>query len=90
MPGGMTLLVTATVALGGLALSLNMKNKTLPLKYPLRIVGVVQLVALLNFWLVPGSFPYSVACHSEELMTIGYTVMLATPVMLVIGYDILD
>ena len=49
MPGGMTLLVTAVVALGGLALSLNMKNKTLLLKYPLRIVCVVLLVALLYF-----------------------------------------
>lgn len=90
MPGGMALLVTAAVALGGLALSLNMKNKTLPLKYPLRIVCVVQLVALLYFWLVPGSFPYSIARHSEELMTIGYTVMLATPVMLAVGYYILN
>ena len=90
MPSSITLLATAAVALGGLALSLNMKNKTLPLKYPLRIVCVVQLVALLYFWFLPGSFPYSVARHSEELMTIGYTVMLATPVMLAVGYYILN
>ncbi len=90
MPGSITLLLTAVVALGGLALSLNMKNKTLPLKYPLRIVCVVQLVALFYFWLVPGSFPYSVARHSEELMTIGYVVMLTTPVMLAVGYYILN
>ena len=90
MPDSITMLVTAAVTLGGLALSLNMKNTTLPLKYPLRIVCVVQLVALLYFWFVPGNFPYSVARHSEELMTIGYVVMLATPVMLAVGYYILN
>ena len=90
MPSNFALLITALVALGGLVLSLNMKNKTLPLKYPLRIVCVVQLVALLYFWLVPASFPYSVARHSEELMTIGFVGMLATPVMLAVGYYILN
>jgi hypothetical protein len=31
-----------------------------------------------------------VARHSEELMTIGYVVMLTTPVMLAMGYYILN
>ena len=42
------------------------------------------------FWLIPSAFPYSIARHSEELMTIGYVGMLAMPVMLTVGYYILN
>jgi len=56
----------------------------------LRIVGVIQLVTLVYFWLSPAAFPYSIARHSEERMTIGYVVMLSTPVMLAMGYSILN
>lgn len=90
MPSGVTLVITTLVTLAALALSLTMKGATLPLKYPLRIVGVVQLVAVAYFWWSPAGFPYSVARHSEELMTIGYVVMLFTPVMLAMGYYILN
>jgi len=90
LPSGTILTVTTVVTLLGLALSFRMKNAQLPLKYPLRIVGVVQLVTLFYFWITPGAFPYSVARHSEELMTIGYVVMMSTPVMLAVGYYLLN
>ncbi|MFN5350602.1 MAG: hypothetical protein ACK5A0_13890 [Polaromonas sp.] len=90
MPSGLTLGITTLGVLASLALSLKMKGATLPLKYPLRIVCVVQLVAVLYFWWSPEGFPYNVARHSEELMTIGYVVMLGTPVMLAMGYYILN
>lgn len=90
LPSPFTLGITTLITLAGLALSLNMKGATLPLKYPLRIVCVVQLIAVLYFWWSPAGFPYSVARHSEELMTIGYVVMLGTPVMLGMGYYILN
>lgn len=90
MPSMMMLWVTGGVTLAGLALSLTMKGATLPLKYPLRIVCVVQLITVLYFWWVPGNFPYSIARHSEELMTIGYVIMISTPVMLAVGYYILN
>jgi hypothetical protein len=90
MPGSMTMLLTAAATLVGLVLSLRMDNASLPLKYPLRIVCTVQAIALAYFWLSPATFPYSIARHSEELMTIGYVVMLATPVMLAVGYYILN
>ena len=67
-----------------------MKGATLPLKYPLRIICVVQLVAVFYFWWSPAGFSYSVARHSEELMTIGYVVMLGTPAMLGMGYYTLN
>lgn len=90
MPSTTALVVTTVLALLGLVLSMRMRDAALPLKYPLRIVCVVQLITLAYFWLTPTAFPYSVARHSEELMTIGYVVMLATPVMLGVGYYILN
>jgi len=88
-PGRITLVVTALVMLLALAASLRMKGAQLPLKYPIRIVAVIQLITVAYFWLSPAAFPYSIGRHSEELMTIGYVVMLATPVMLGVGYYIL-
>lgn len=90
MPGPTTMIITALVTLAGLALSLRMKNASLPLKYPLRIVCVLQIITLIYFWLSPERFPYSIARHSEELMTIGYVVMFSTPLMLAVGYYILN
>ena len=90
MPSMTTLWVTAGITLAGLALSLNMKGASLPLKYPLRIICVLQLITVIYFWWTPGNFPYSIARHSEELMTIGYVLMLSTPVMLAVGYYILN
>lgn len=82
--------VTAAVTLILFLSSLRMKDAMLPLKYPMRIVCVVQFVTLIYFWVSPSSFPYAIARHSEELMTIGYVVVLATPVMLSMGYYILN
>ncbi|MBW8721088.1 MAG: hypothetical protein JF626_04070 [Polaromonas sp.] len=90
LPGQTTLVITALVTLAVFALSLRMKDAKLPLKYPIRIVCVLQFVALGYFRLSPSSFPYSISRHSEELMTIGYGVMVATPVMLAMGYYILN
>ncbi|MEO8388088.1 hypothetical protein [Polaromonas sp.] len=90
MPGPTTMVVTALVTLAAFALSLRMKDAQLPLKYPIRIVCVLQFVALGYFWFSSTEFPYSIARHSEELMTIGYGVMVATPVMLAMGYYILN
>lgn len=84
------MLVTAVITVIAFFLSLRMKQQTLPLKYPVRIVCAVQFVALVYFWFTPSVFPYTIARHSEELLTIGYVVILATPVMLAMGYYILN
>lgn len=90
LPSATTMLVTTVVTAAGLVLSLFIRNEKLPLKYPLRIVCVIQAVTLAYFFFTPGTFPYTIARHSEELMTIGSVVMLATPVMLAVGYYILN
>ncbi|MES2509018.1 MAG: hypothetical protein V4625_03770 [Pseudomonadota bacterium] len=90
LPTRPIMLVTAIVTALLFALSLGMKNASLPLKYPLRILCVVQAATLIYFWISPDQFPYTIARHSEELMTIGYVVIFATPVMLAMGYYILN
>lgn len=90
LPTPTIMLVTTVITVMAFLLSFRMKKESFPLKYPVRIVCVVQFVALLYFWLTPGVFPYTIARHSEELLTIGYVVILATPVMLAMGYYILN
>jgi hypothetical protein len=90
LPGRSNLVITAAVCLLGLALSLRIKGAALPLKYAVRIVCSLQLLAVLYFWLAPSGFPYSIGRHSEQLMTTGWVVMLATPVLLAMGYYILN
>lgn len=90
LPGAATMVVTTVVVLLAFALSLRMNDARLPLKYPLRIVCAVQLITLVYFWLKPLGFPYDIARHSEELMNIGYVGMLSMPVMLAVGYYILN
>jgi len=90
LPGTTTMGVTLAVTLVALGLSQRMKKATFPLKYPLRIACAVILVSLAYFSGWATHFPYTIARHSVELLTIGYVVMLATPVMLAMGYYILN
>lgn len=89
-PSTVTMAVTAIVVVLGFAVSLRMNDALLPLKYPLRIVCAVQFITLMYFWFVPRGFPYDIVRHSEELMNIGYVGMLSMPVMLAVGYYILN
>lgn len=89
-PARNTLAITAVVTALAFAASFRMTRATFPLKYPVQIISVIQAVALLYFWWTPKTFPYNIARHSEELMTIGYVVMLIAPVMLGMGYYILN
>ena len=82
--------VTTAATLLILALSFRMKNKITPLKYLLQIICGVQVCTLIFYQLNPARFTGSIARHSEELMVMGFVVMLATPVMLAIGYYILN
>lgn len=90
LPSMMTMGVVLVLALLGWLLSFNLKKASFPLKYPLRIVCVVLLVSLAYFSVWAPNFPYTIIRHSVELLTIGYVGMLATPVMLGIGYYILN
>ncbi|GKT18684.1 hypothetical protein AVHY2522_19750 [Acidovorax sp. SUPP2522] len=90
LPGMAGMAAAAGMVVVLLLASLRMRKASLPLKYPMRIIGVVQAFALAYFWFIPQHFPYTISRHSEELMFIGYVMMVATPVMLGAGYYILN
>jgi hypothetical protein len=89
-PNFIAVFVTTAAALLGFAVSLMIKKSYLPVKYPLRIICAVQLITLLYFWMSPTDFLYSIEDHCEELLAIGYIVMLAIPLMLAMGYYVLN
>lgn len=90
LPGllGMGCAAVAVVAM--FWVSSRLRDDSLPLKYPLRIVAVVQAVALAFFVFAPTQFPHTISRHSEELLVIGYATMVAVPVMLAAGYYLLN
>jgi len=90
IPGLTNFATTTAATLLVFALSFRMKNKTTPLKYLVQIMCGVQICTLIFYQLNPARFTGSIARHSEELMVMGYVVMLITPVMLAIGYYILN
>ena len=89
LPSQTIMTVTVILTAVAFAATFAMKRATFPLKYPLRIICVIQFATLAYFWWAPNPFPYNIARHSEELMTIGFVVMLITPVMLAMGYYVL-
>lgn len=90
MPTDALMLGTLVAVVAAAAGTTLLRGAALPLRYPVRIMCAVQAVALAYFWFAPERFPYGIARHSDELMRIGYLLMMATPVMLSIGYYILN
>jgi hypothetical protein len=79
----------ALLTFGVLALTTGMNNSKLPLKYLLRIICAVQLISLGFFWYVPSQFPYTIPDHMRDIISMGYMMLLAIPVLLAIGYYLL-
>lgn len=89
MPDFSMKLVSAILTFLVFALTTRMGNKLLPLKYLLRILCAVQTVALVFFTYLPSQFPYSIPDHMRDLISMGYMLILAIPVLLAIGYYLL-
>ncbi|MFT5589141.1 MAG: small-conductance mechanosensitive channel [Bradyrhizobium sp.] len=90
MPSFTTKLISALATFVVFALTSNMSRDRIPLQYLLRILCVVQALALLFFWYAPSQFPYSIPDHMRALVSMGSMLMLAIPVMLAIGYYLLE
>jgi hypothetical protein len=90
MPSFTTKLSSALATFVVFALTSSMNSDRLPLQYLLRIVCVVHALALLFFWYAPSQFPYSIPDHMRYIISMGNTLMLAIPVMLAIGYYLLE
>ena len=90
LPSGWTLLITTIISLAAFAASFRMNGRMFPLKYLVRILCVVQGYALLFFWLQPSRYPYNISNHANELAHMGYVLLLDIPVMLALGYYVLN
>lgn len=89
MPDFAMKLVSALVTFLLFALTTRMRSKLLPLKYLLRILCTVHTAALIFFTYLPSQFPYSIPDHMRDLISMGYMLILAIPVLLAIGYYLL-
>ena len=89
MPSFAAKVASALLTFGVFALTTRMSNDKLPLKYLLRIVCTVQTISLTFFWYVPSQFPYTIPDHMRDVISMGYMLILAIPVLLAIGYYLL-
>lgn len=90
MPGQSTWLVTALLSGVAFLLSSRLEDRRLPLRYLIRILCFIQMLALLFFLIMPSQFPYGVADHLDDLAQVGYSVSLVVPVLLTLGYYLLN
>ncbi|CAN7407005.1 hypothetical protein LJR189_002478 [Acidovorax delafieldii] len=81
---GAALAAVLTVVAWGLALRL--RGRWLPAQYLVRVLCVVQALALLYFWFAPMPFPHLVLNHVMDLLDAGYLLILAIPVLMALGY----
>jgi hypothetical protein len=82
------IILSATLA--GFVFSYRLRKSWFPLRYPLRIVCVIQAVSVLYFQFPSQPFPYDVTSHGQELLTMGYALLLCAPLMLGLGYYMLN
>jgi hypothetical protein len=89
-PSTGTLWITGFLTLAAFLLSFAMNGRLFPAKYLVRILCVVQALALAFFWWRPSGFPYGISQHADDLASMGYVLLMAIPVMLAFGYYVLN
>ena len=90
LPGLALLTATTLVTLLAFAASFMIQGSMLPVKYLIRILCVVQAASLLFFIVAPASFPYAIINHMNDMINVGYALVVAAPAMLALGYYALN
>lgn len=90
MPSQEIWLATAGLTLAIVFASSKCSADKLPLKYLVRVICVIQMISLLYFLVAPSRFPYSVGDHMADIAHVGFTLMFVTPIMLTLGYYLLN
>lgn len=78
--------LAAVVVVVAWGLSLRLRGRWLPAQYLVRVLCVVQALALLYFWFAPMPFPHQLLSHAVDLLDAGYLLMLSIPVLMALGY----
>lgn len=90
LPGQVTGVLTATGVIAAFAATWWTSDRFVPLKFLVRTLCVVQASALVFFMTVPSLFPYTVGSHLTAMLESGYGLMLVLPLLLALGYGLLD
>jgi hypothetical protein len=90
LPSYWIMTITAILVLALFASSFGMNGRAFPLKYLARIVCAVQGAALAYFFIFPNAYPYTIANHINDLASMIYVLLVAVPVMLSVGYYVLN
>jgi hypothetical protein len=89
-PSQAMLSMTSLVVLGAYLMSYRLPDRFYPLATLLRGICIIQTTALLYFEIAPASFPYSISTHLQSQLEVGYLFMLAVPLMLAMGWGVLN
>lgn len=90
MPDQNIWLATAMLTFVAFALTSKLDKEKLPLKYLVRILCFIQTLSLVFFLVAPSQFPYSVSDHVGDILSAGHILMFVTPIMLALGYYLLQ
>lgn len=90
LPSDGVMAMTTILVLALFASSFAMNGRAFPLKYLARIVCAVQGAALAYFFIFPNAYPYTITNHINDLASMVYVLLVAIPVMLAIGYYVLN
>ncbi|MGR8948919.1 MAG: hypothetical protein ACU84Q_12785 [Gammaproteobacteria bacterium] len=90
-PDNLTLLVATLVSLSLMLVSfLFLRHKTLPLRYLLWAICLVQILACAIFYLAPDKFPHTLASHVANGLTYALNLIFIAPLILAVTYFIFD
>ena len=89
-PSQAALSLTALAMLAIYLLSERMPDRYYPLATVMRGICVIQTTALVFFEVAPASFPYTISSHVQSQLEIGYLFMLAIPLMLAMGWGVMN
>jgi len=90
LPGPELWLLTFSATVLIFLVSFKMNRALVPLKYIIRIICSIQAVSLLYFMLFPNLFPYTISSHLSDMTSMGYVLLIASPIMLAFGYYVID
>ncbi len=89
-PSPLTWWSTLFITIIALLLSCYTPDRLLPMRYFIRVVGFIQITALIYFAAIPANFPYTLSTYIESALTTGIGFMLIIPWVHMLIYYVLD
>lgn len=91
LPSKATLLLTTLISFALMFLSfVSFRRHTLPLRYLVWALCLVQIFACAIFFLAPGKFPHTLASHITDGLSYALNLIFIVPLILAVTYFIFD